>query len=221
MKSDYLKNIPLFSNLRRRQIELIQSCCSNITVSANNIILYQEEQSFDMYIILSGKVKVSLINEDSREIVLDILNEGDFFGELSLFDKKPRSATVTAISDAKIIALQRDAFMRIIKENADIMLNILSVLARRLRRADESIETLAFLDVSGRVAKMLIDLAKDKGKRLSNNSVRIQSSTHRVIADQIGASRESVTKAIKSLVSHGIITVNGRVITIKPKYLIL
>lgn len=217
MKLDYLKNIPIFSNLSSKQRNLIQSCCRNITVSTSKVILYQEEQSYDLYIILSGKVKVSLINKSGREVILDTLTDGDFFGELSLFDEKPRSATVTAMSSASIMVLPRDAFMGIIKKNLDIMVNLLTVMAMRLRNADERIETLAFVDVYGRVAKTLIDIAKSKGKVSSDGFIAIQGPTHQMIADQIGASREAVTKAFKSLVASGLIIVNGREITITPK----
>lgn len=214
---DYLKNIPLFSSLSRKQRNIIQSSCRSINFSKESIILNQGEDSSDLYVILSGKAKVSLINEEGREIILDILSKGDFFGELSLFDRMPRSATVIATANTDIIMLQRGAFIKIIKENPDITVNLLTVMARRLRNADERIETLAFVDVYGRVAKILIDMAKNKGKPLSDGSIKFVRPTHQVIADQIGASREAVTKAIKSLISRGLIIVSGKEITITPK----
>lgn len=219
MVIELLRNIPLFSNLNQRQLTIIQSCCKTINAPVNTVVLHQGENSLDLYIILSGKVKVSWINDDGREVILDILTEGDFFGELSLFDKKPRSATVTAMNNAKIIILPRDAILKTITENPGIAVSMLSVMARRLRKADEKIETLTFLDVSGRVAKVLADLAGEKGERLPDGSIRVQCPTHQIIANQIGASRESVTKALKSLISLGLIKLKGKEIKIRPEQL--
>lgn len=217
MVQDCLKNIPLFSNLSRSQRNLIQSCCKSIAVPMGRVILYQDEISYNLHIVLSGRIKISLTSQQGRELILDTLADGDFFGELSLFDKKPRSATVTAESNANILVLARDAFMEIIKKNPDIVINILTTMARRLRSADEKIETLAFLSVYGRVANFLIDAAKGRGKTMSDGFVKIQRPTHQMIADQIGASRESVTKAVKSLIDDGSIIVSGREFAIPQK----
>ena len=207
MDTNYLKNIPLFSSLSHEVLNFIQSSSRKFSVTKGTIILHQEEDSLDLFIILSGEVNVSFLHKDGREVTLDILTQGDFFGELSLFDKKPRSATVTAISDSKILILPRSSFIKLMTENPDVMFKFLHVMATRLRKADEKIETLTFLDVCGRVSKLIIDLAKEKGERLLNNTVKVRCPTHHVIANQIGASRESVTKALKSLVKKGLISV--------------
>lgn len=214
---EHLKNVSLFSSLSRKQLQIIHSNFREVFVPKNTIILQQDEQSFDLYILLSGKVKVALINEDGREVVLDIFKEGDFFGELSFLDNKPRSAAVTAVSDVKMLVLVKDAFLKILKENPDIAINLLSGLAKRLRKANDTIETLTFLDVYGRVAKALIDLANENGEQLPNGCVKIQCPTHQSIANQIGASREAVTKAMKSLKSKGLITMTGKEIIITQK----
>jgi len=218
MYLDHLKNVSLFSSLSRRHLQIIQPNFREVFVPKGTIILQQKEQSFDLYILLSGKVKVTLTNKDGREVILDILKNGDFFGELSFLDNKPRSATVTAISDVKMLVLVKDVFLKILRENPDnIAINLLSGLAKRLRKANDTIETLTFLDVSGRVAKILIDLANENGEPLTDGHVAIQCPTHQSIANQIGASREAVTKAIKSLKSKGLITILGKEIVIAPK----
>jgi CRP/FNR family transcriptional regulator/CRP/FNR family cyclic AMP-dependent transcriptional regulator len=214
---EHLKNVALFSHLPKKYLELIQSNFREITLPKGSIILQQKEQTFDLHILLWGTVKVTLINSAGKEVVLDILREGDFFGELSFLDHKPRSATVTAITDVKMLVLAKEVFLRILQENPDISINLLSGLAKRLRKANETIETLTFLDVSGRVAKILIDMANETGEQLKDGFVKIQCPTHQYIANQIGASREAVTKAIKSLRSKGLILMAGKEIMIAPK----
>ncbi|MBI4691178.1 MAG: Crp/Fnr family transcriptional regulator [Nitrospirae bacterium] len=216
MYLDHFKNISIFSSLSDDHLRIIQSNFRKMFVREGTVILQQNEQSFDLYTILSGKVRVSIINRDNREVSLAILKEGDFFGELSFLDKKPRSATVKAINEVKMLVLSRDAFLKILRENPDISINLLSGLAKRLRKADETIETLTFLDVSGRVAKILIDVANEQGEHLSDGFVAIECPTHQYIANQIGATRESVTKAMKSLKSKGLITMLDKDIVIAP-----
>ncbi len=212
-----LKPVSFFSHLTEKNLHLIQSHCKELSFPEGSVILRQEEQSFDLYIIVDGQVGVSLMNPDGKEVVLDVLEKGDFFGELSFLDNRSRSAMVTAITDVRIMFIQRDAFRKIVKENADIAINLLSVMASRLRKANEMIETLTFLDVSGRVAKVLMETAKEKGEEMPNGFLRLRCPTHQTIANQIGSSREAVTKAMKSLVSNGLIAVDGKDIVISPK----
>ena len=215
--NDMSKPISFFSDLSAEERDLIYSRCSEVTVKKGSVILHQEEESFDLYIILAGKVTVSLIHEDGRTVVLDSLQEGDFFGELSVLDRRTRSAMVKAITDVKMLFLPRDKFLRILRENAEIAINLLAVMATRLRKANESIETLTFLDVAGRVSKLILDLARDSNGLRQEDNIKIQCPTHQEIADRIGASREAVTKAFKSLVSNGLITIRGRELVLSPK----
>jgi CRP/FNR family transcriptional regulator/CRP/FNR family cyclic AMP-dependent transcriptional regulator len=187
-------------------------------IPKDKVILHQNEKGDDLYVLLSGKVKVTLLNKDGREVVLDILHDGDFFGELSLFDSEPRSATVTALEDTALMIHSRDSFLMIIKENPEIAIKIFSVLAKRLRKANETIETLTFLDVTGRVAKLLLDIAAEDKEILNDGFVKIPCPTHQAIANRIGASREAVTKALKTLIANGLIKINGRELTIAPKH---
>ncbi len=212
-----LKPVSFFSYLTEKNIRLIKSNCRELFFAKGAVILHQEEESFDLYIIVKGKVRVSLMDLDGREVVLDILEKGDFFGELSLLDNRSRSAMVTAMTDVKLMFIERDTFRRIVRENADIAINLLSVMASRLRRSTEMIETLTFLDVSGRVAKFLMETARENGEKMPHGFLKIKGPTHQMIANRIGASREAVTKAIKSLVSNGLISVNGKDVIISPK----
>ncbi|MBI5187890.1 MAG: Crp/Fnr family transcriptional regulator [Nitrospirae bacterium] len=213
----HLRQVTLFSSLNSRQLNIITHRCQKRFAPKDSVILHQNDKSFDLYVVISGKVKVSLLSEDGKEIVLDVLKEGDFFGELSFFDKRPRSATVTAITDSNLLVLNRETFLKILNENPAIAINLLSVMGQRLRKTDEKIETLAFLDVYGRVARMLMNLSKEEGQRLKDGSVVIRRPTHKEIAHQIGASREAVTKAMKTLVSYQLINIRGRHIIVNPQ----
>lgn len=217
MDSDYLKKIPFFSSLDIKQRDLILSVCRDIRIPSGKVIINQEDITSDLYILLSGSVKVSLFGKDGSEIVLEIIKEGDFFGELSLFDKRPRSATVTATTDCKVLVLSRDAFINMIRKDHEMVMNFLHIMAERLRKADERIETLAFFDVYGRVAKLLIEISNREGKRLPDGSISIKRPTHHEIAHQVAASREAVTKAMQSLILHDLIKVNKGSIVITPK----
>jgi CRP/FNR family cyclic AMP-dependent transcriptional regulator len=168
-------------------------------------------------IIVKGKVKVSLVNPEGREVVLDILEKGDFFGELSFLDNRFRSAMVTAMTDVRLMFIERDSFRTIVRENSDIAVNLLSVMASRLRKSNEMIETLAFLDVAGRVAKLLIEMAGESGEEMPHSFLRIRALKHQTIANRIGASREAVTKAMKSLAANGLVAMDGKDMVISPR----
>lgn len=140
--ANYLKTIPLFSSLDKGQLELIKTCSRKIAVPKGMAIIRQDESNFDLYVILSGQANVSLLHKDGRETCLDTLGRGDFFGELSFLDKKVRSAAVTALSDTELLVFSRDSFMNTLNNLPDVMFKLLQALGKRLRRADERIETL-------------------------------------------------------------------------------
>lgn len=212
---DALKQIPLFSRLPEEHLAIIAAQCREKLFRTGVTILSQTDESVDLYLILSGRVKVTLMNEDGREVVLDTLADGDFFGELSVLDNKPRSASITTLSDASMLILTQEALFSTIKNNPGIAINLLAVMAKRLRKADEIIESLAFLDVAGRVAKTLLELAENQGEKLPDGTVRMQT-THQAIANRIGSSREAVTKAFKSLIDSGFVCIQGKDITLNP-----
>jgi CRP-like cAMP-binding protein len=214
---EQLKNVPLFSSLRRDQLRLIRHECREANVRGGSAILLQDEGSQDLYVILEGRVKISLMNDEARTVTLALLGKGDFFGELSLFDRKPRSAFVSAVTDTRLLVLTRESILSLIRKNPDIAVNFLSEAAARLRKADDKIMTLTFLDVCGRVANALLELAEAAGRKPDGGPVRIPMPTHRSLAEQIGASRESVTKALKSLILNGQVRVEDRSLIIDPK----
>lgn len=211
-----LKKIPLFSCLNKAYLDTIASHCREMSFRKGGVILHQDEKSFDLYCVLEGDISVSLINAGGREVTLDTLGPGDIFGELSFLDNRSRSAMVTALTPARILFLSHDAFRQIVRNNGEIALGLLQMITRRLRKANETIETLTFLDVSGRIAKLLVDAAQTEGEKLPGGFVRLNGFTHQKIANRIGASREAVTKAVKAMTEKKLISHESRSIVIAP-----
>jgi len=215
-----LKHGSFFSCFKEKDLKLITAGCADKSFTKGAVILYQGEASSALYFIVEGKVKVSLTNEEGREVVLDTLDHGDFFGEMSCLDSQYCSAMVSALTDVRILYLEKKVFLATISENPDMMISLLSEMSGRLRKANRMIGTLAFLDVAGRISRMLIDLAGEKGERLKDGSVMVAAPTHQEIASQIGSSREAVTKALKSLAENRLILHDGKHIILPTQHLL-
>ena len=195
----FIKRLPLFKSLSEGNITRILSGFSLLNVKKGETVFYQTDESTDLYIIISGAVKASLINDEGQELVLACFKEGDFLGEMSLLDGRPRSATVIAEDDSTLSVLKREKFLNTLKKEPMIAIEMLSALVGRLRGADEMIESLAFLDVSERLIKILHRLAKEEGEELEDGVYRIKKITHKELASKTCASREAVTKVLKVL----------------------
>ena len=215
-----VKHGSFFSCFKEKDLKIITAGCTEKSVAKGAVILYQGEASSTLYFIVEGKVKVSLTNEEGKEVILDTLDHGDFFGEMSCLDSQYCSAMVSALTDVRILYLGKEAFLAVISENPDMMISLLSEMSGRLRRANRMIGTLAFLDVAGRISRMLIELAREKGKPLDDGSVMIVPPTHQEMASQIGSSREAVTKALKSLTENRLIIHDGKQIIFPAQHLL-
>ena len=169
------------------------------------MILFENDPGDSLFVIRQGRVKVVLIGEDGREVILGILGVGEHFGELSLIDDQPRSAHVIAIEESSLIVLRRDDFRRRVESAPSVAWSLLTELSRRLRHADEKIGGLVLLDVPGRIARLLLDTAKVSGSQTIDKPL-----THQTIAQMIGASRETVSRAMKDFQDAGWITVERR-----------
>jgi CRP/FNR family cyclic AMP-dependent transcriptional regulator len=207
-----LKQIPLFKGLGEADINLIAQHAVDRRVSRNTVLLREGEQPNSLYVVVTGRVKVYVCDEDGKELVLGILGSGEFFGELALIDGEPRSATVMTIEDATISAISKADFRNILEHNPHLSINILRTLARRVRVLNDNVRDLALLDVYGRVARTLLRLASDKdGQRV------VQGVTHQEIGKMIGASREMVSRVISALKADDFIRVDGRAIVLNDK----
>ncbi|HEY2804546.1 MAG TPA: Crp/Fnr family transcriptional regulator [Gemmatimonadales bacterium] len=205
-----LKRVPLFSDLAEAELARFGDVTREREYPKNSVILFEDDPGDALYIVSTGQVKVVLIGEDGREVILSVLGDGDFFGEMSLIDDEPRSAHVIAMKDSQLLVLRRDDFQARLQETPTIALKLLRVLVQRLRRADEKIGGLVLLDVNGRVAQLLLDLAEESGGPRITRRL-----THHTIAQMIGSSRETVSRAMRELVERGAIEVSRREITIR------
>ena len=189
--------VPLFSKLRESDLNLLAGLLKPRDYAKNRVILFAHDPSDAFYIVLSGHVKVMLIAEDGREVVLQLVGKDDFFGENALMDDEPYAASVIAMDDSKLLVLQRDDFRRCISEMPGMSFGLLRALCGRLREADHKIGGLILLDVTGRVSHLLLDLAsRGDGERISDLP------THQVIAQMVGSSRETVSRTMSALVSQ-------------------
>lgn len=210
--TETLSKVPLFAHLTEDEVGRIAEVTRAKTYPQNSVIVFENDPGDAMYVVDTGQVKVVLTGEDGREVILSVLGDGDFFGEMALIDDLPRSAHVIAMERSKLIVLYRDDFRRCLEETPRIALGMLQALSRRLRRADDKIGGLVLLDVPGRIARLLIELA-DEGDG-TTISRRI---THQTMGQMVGSSRETVSRTIRDLVDRGLIRVSRKTIEIRDR----
>jgi CRP/FNR family cyclic AMP-dependent transcriptional regulator len=213
--STVLNKIPLFQGLEETELEIMENLAVEKVVPRGTIILNEGDLGDSLFVIASGRVKVFIGDEDGREITLKILNSGDFFGEMSLIDKEPRSASVAAIENTTLKILSYQSFHDCSARSPSIATAVMTALAKRLRDADRKISNLALMDVYGRVASTLLELAiSTDGKLVIGEKLSQQE-----IANMVGASREMVNRILKDLSDRGYISVEAKQITIHDERL--
>jgi CRP/FNR family transcriptional regulator, cyclic AMP receptor protein len=203
MLIEYLKNIPLFKLLKDPQLKEIAERCKNARLHKGDVVFHKTDLSTDLYIVNSGKLKAVLIDDEGDEIVLAQFEKGAFFGELSLLDGKGRSATIVAENDAELSVLKKDVFLDLLYKNPPIAVELMTTLVDRLRKADEFIESLAFLEVGERLIRSLLDHAAPDATGAA--FLRVGKLTHKELAARIGSSREAVSKCLKVLTTKTIV----------------
>ncbi|HOJ71401.1 MAG TPA: Crp/Fnr family transcriptional regulator [Syntrophorhabdaceae bacterium] len=216
---DTIRNVSLFNILEDEDIKLISRIATTKTIPKGFVVFQEGEKGDALYIILKGKVKVSLYDDEGREYILDIIGKDGFFGELSILDDLPRSANIVTTEDCEFIILKRHDFIKLLMENPAITVNILKTMAARLRAADERIKGLAFFSVEGRILKYLIEVGEETGIKIKNHIIIENGPTQLEIASSCGCSRETVSRMLKSLVNKGIITVRKRQYTLYTGHL--
>lgn len=180
-------------------------------------VLFREGQVGNrLYVIARGKIKLGHSSSDGRENLLSVLGPGEMFGELSLFDPGPRTATATSVADSVCYELSHQAFAQWITDHPGVAKHLLAAIAKRLRRTNESLGDLVFSDVPGRVAKALLDLASRFGDRSGSDGVRVAGDlTQEELAQLVGASRETVNKALSDFAARGWLHRDGRTIVLQ------
>jgi CRP-like cAMP-binding protein len=215
---EFLQSVPLFARLGEGSLEAILRLTRRRKFRKDEVIFHENEVGDSLFIILRGRVKVAIFGDDGKEVTLSTLSEGDFFGEMSLLDQEPRSATTIAEEECELLALQRDDFTRALEQDPGMSASLIQVLADRLRKANHQISTLALLDVYGRVARVIQELAEEEGKRLKDGRVVVRRPTHMDIAHRIGSSRETVTRMMRDLEQNGHIVTQGREIYLRSDF---
>jgi CRP/FNR family transcriptional regulator/CRP/FNR family cyclic AMP-dependent transcriptional regulator len=218
MLIEYLKNIPVFKHLKEVQLKDIATRCKRASYKKGDVIFHKTDPSTDLYIVISGSLKAVLEGIQGNEIVLSLFEKGSFFGELSLLDGKGRSATIISDDNSELAILRRDVFLDLLRNDSKIAIEMLRTLVERLRKADDMIESLAFLEVSERLMKVFLDTAEAEGIT-EKGHLRIKKLTHRELAARIGASREAVTKCIKVLMARGIVSEEDGCLFVAPDML--
>ena len=215
---ELLRTVPIFAELDDTAIATLARLSQKRRCAKDSPVFFENEQGDFFFMILEGRIKVTILGDDGREVILSILSPGDFFGEMALLDNEPRSATAIAIEDTELLSLHRTDFQAVIADNRDIMSALIRILSARLRRANHQISTLALLDVYGRVARVLIDMAREEGRRLRDGRIAFRRATHQEIANRIGTTRETVTRMLKDLERQGHIRVEGREMIVDPGF---
>lgn len=206
-----LRTVPLFANFSEEQLRALTPLVTRRSAARGAIIMAAGDPTDSLYIILSGRFKVMMSDADGKEVILSILGPGEFFGEMGLIDDAPRSASVVAIEPCELLALARRDFKKCMTENAEMAIGVMRGLVRRLREADRKIGSLALLDVYGRVARLLLDMAETvDGQKMVTKRLPKQD-----IAKMIGASREMVSRVMKDLQTGGYIEMRGSTILLR------
>jgi CRP/FNR family transcriptional regulator/CRP/FNR family cyclic AMP-dependent transcriptional regulator len=206
--------VPFFANLRDDQTNELAKALVPRRFNPGQVIFHLGDPGGLLYLISKGKVKISHTTTEGQEVVLAILGPGDFFGELALLDDSPRSATAVALEVTETLTLHREEFMRYLSDNPDFALHVLKTLARHIRRLNTQLADIFFLDLPGRLARVLINLADQYGAKTQNGTVIGLSLTQTDLAEMTGATRVSINKALGRFRRNGWIYVSGRTLTI-------
>jgi CRP-like cAMP-binding protein len=209
-----LSQSPLFASLDPSAAASLISSLSERRVAKGEILFHEGEPGDHLYVILEGKVKLGRASADGRESLMAILGPGEMFGELSLFDPGPRAATATALTEARVYRLGNAELMPWLATRPEVAAALLQALARRLRRTNEAMADLVFSDVPGRVAKALMDLGEKFGTMTANGLQVTHDMTQEELAQLVGASRETVNKALADFAQRGWIQLESRQVLI-------
>jgi CRP/FNR family transcriptional regulator, cyclic AMP receptor protein len=215
MQISLFRRFPLFADLDERELAVIAAVAKTRRYAKDDVIFYEDETGDIFYVIREGKVKVTMISPEGKEIILSMLGPGDFFGEMALLDDEPRSATIVAIEPVELITIWRNDFLQILADNFVMTRKVLAEISKRLRSASSRIESLATMDVYGRLARFFLDLARENGKTVDNGYVAVTRPTHQSIANMIGTSRETVSRLIHDLMRQGLLLSEGKTIYLR------
>jgi CRP/FNR family transcriptional regulator, cyclic AMP receptor protein len=211
---EVVRSAPLFSALDDAASASLRQSMEPVKVGKGNTLFKVGDIGDRLFVVVSGKLKLGTTSIDGRENLLTILGPGEMFGELSLFDPGPRTATATAVTDAKLMALSHDKVIGWVTEHPNVSLQLLGRLAQRLRRSNEVLADLVFSDVPGRVAKAIMDLGTRFGVQKDDGLHVNHDLTQEELAQLVGASRETVNKALADFAGRGWVRLEPRAVVV-------
>ncbi|MCG6963683.1 MAG: Crp/Fnr family transcriptional regulator [Acidobacteria bacterium] len=194
--AELLSRIDLFSELTAEELAAVAQVAQVHKLPRDTVVFDTGDAADAVYVVASGKVNIVVTSSEGKELILAVLGAGQVFGEMGLLDSSPRSAAVTTATAVELLVINRDEFHRMLDTQPQISRKLLTMLAQRLRRANAKMESLAYMDVAGRLARYFLDLARDHGQALGNGWLVVRRPTHSDIAHSIGTSRETVSRLI-------------------------
>jgi CRP/FNR family cyclic AMP-dependent transcriptional regulator len=209
-----LRRAPLFNALDDDGARGLRRQMAEVKLSRGEHLFLEGDDGDALYVVIDGKMKLTRAAADGRENLLSVIGPGEMFGELSLFDPRPRTSSASAVTDALLAALKHEALMPLLQERPDVSFQMLRGLAQRLRRANDVTADLVFTDVPGRVAKNLLDLADRFGNQETDGLHVHHDLTQEELAQLVGASRETVNKALADFAARGWLQISARSVLI-------
>jgi CRP/FNR family transcriptional regulator, cyclic AMP receptor protein len=219
MQASFFRKFDLFAELDDRELAQIAAVAKSRRYAKDDVVFHADESGDIFCLIREGQVKVTMISPEGKEIILTMFGPGEFFGEMALLDDEPRSATVVATEPLDVVTIWRSDFLQILQENFSIAKKVLAELSRRLRKMSNRIESLATMDVYGRLARFFLDLAADSGVPRDDGYVSVIRPTHQAIANTIGTSRETVSRLIHDLMRQDLLLSEGKTIYLRKSAL--
>ncbi|MFC4867325.1 MULTISPECIES: Crp/Fnr family transcriptional regulator [Streptomonospora] len=212
--NEVLRKAPLFEALDEEGAAALRASVSEVRLGRGQTLFSEGDEGDRLYVILSGKVKLTRAAVDGRENLLSVLGPSEMFGELSLFDPRPRTASAIAVTDAVLAGLGHDDLRPFIAQQPQVSLQLLKALASRLRRTNDVMSDLVFTDVPGRVAGQLLDLADRFGKEGEDGLHVHHDLTQEELAQLVGASRETVNKALAEFALRGWLRIEAKAVVL-------
>jgi CRP/FNR family transcriptional regulator, cyclic AMP receptor protein len=209
LQNNFLKYVPIFSELDDETLGKIAKLGVKKQFKKEAVVLFENENANTLFVIVSGKVKISRMSDEGKEVILTILNESDFFGEMGLLDGMSRSATVTAMEDTELFLIQRNEFLDLLHAYPEVAIALLEELTQRLRSADMKIKSLSLKDAEGKVATVILQIANDAGK-IKQGTVEIEKLPYQHdLANMAGTSRETISRTLHTFAKKGFIELDG------------
>lgn len=201
-----LAKVPLFANLAVDELQAISSIMVTRKYKQEQIIVREDDEAHTFFILVSGTVHVAVLTSEGKQSILATLHKGEFFGEMAVLDGERRSASVIAADECTLIMLYRKSFMEILSQYPRIAIQMLIEMSKRLRRSNRHINSLSLMSVYGRVAEVILQLARDGGQKVGNMVIIENRPTHQSLAEMAGTSRETVSRVLSQLQKKRYIT---------------